>query len=428
MQLGATLLSSFLIALREGVEAALVVGIILVYLSRTGRAALARYVWAGVISATVLSLAVALALEKWRIQQDGFEGLLMLVAAGFVVTVIVWMNRIARHLRKEIESRVESYAGRAAGWGLLLFVFFMVLREGVELALILRAVEISTEGLQTWVGTISGIAAAVAVGLFFFKGSLRVPLHRFFAVTSAILVLVAIQLGLTGLHELSEALWLPSSKAEMALIGPIVRNDLFFFVFILGAAAVLVFREWMTLGQAAAPGGAPAQPAVNDAERRRLEWERRRQRRWMMSAASACFVVLVALTAEFVYARAAAAPPTARPIEAVNGEVRIPISEVQDSNLHLFSIKVKGTSMRFLVIRKPNGWGTALDACRICGAAGYHQDGQNVICRHCASAIYIPSIGDQGGCNPIGVPYRVEGAELVLDVSALTQAWTEVPQ
>jgi len=422
------MLSAFLIALREGVEAALVVGIILVYLARTGRAGLARYVWSGVGGASALSLVVALALEKWRITQDGFEGMLMLVAAFFVVTVIVWMNRVARHLKKEIESRVESYAGRAAGWGLLLFVFFMVLREGVEMALILRAVEVSSEGLQIWIGTLSGIAAAVAVGLFFFKGSLRVPLHRFFAVTSAILVLVAIQLGLTGLHELSEARWLPSSKGEMALIGPIVRNDLFFFVFILGAAALLVFREWLTLAHAAPSSAPPQEPPPNDAERRRLEWDRRRQRRWMMAAALGCLVVLIALTAEFVYARAAAVPPKARPMEAVNGEVRIPLSEVQDSNLHLFSVKANGASLRFLVIRKPNGWGTALDACRICGAAGYHQDGQNVICRHCASAIYIPSIGDQGGCNPIGVPYRVDGADLVLDVSALAQAWTEVPQ
>ncbi|MBZ5528593.1 MAG: Fe-S-containing protein [Acidobacteriia bacterium] len=420
--------SAFLIALREGVEAALVVGIILVYLARTGRAGLARYVWFGVAAASTLSLAVVLALEKWRITQDGFEGFLMLVAAFFVVTVIVWMNRVARHLKKEIESRVESYAGRAAGFGLLLFVFFMVLREGVEMALILRAVEVSSEGLQTWIGTLSGIAAAVAVGLFFFKGSLRVPLHRFFAVTSAILILVALQLALTGLHELSEARWLPSSKGEMALIGPIVRNDLFFFVFILGAAALLVFREWMTLAHAVPPSAPQQEPPLNDAERRRLEWERRRQRRWMMAAALACLVVLLALTADFIYARAASAPPQARPMEAVNGQVRIPLSEVQDSNLHLFSVKVNGASLRFLVIRKPNGWGTALDACRICGAAGYHQDGQNVICRHCASAIYIPSIGDQGGCNPIGVPYRVDGADLVLDVSALAQAWTEVPK
>jgi uncharacterized membrane protein len=68
-----------------------------------------------------------------------------------------------------------------------------------------------------------------------------------------------------------------------------------------------------------------------------------------------------------------------------------------------------------------------LDACRICGAEGYRQDGQNVICRHCGSAIYVPTIGESGGCNPIGVPSRVDGGDLVLDISALSQATHEIP-
>jgi high-affinity iron transporter len=420
------LLSAFLIALREGVEAALVVGIILVYLSRTARAHLARFVWYGVAAAAALSLAVAIALERWRISQDGFEGLMLLVASVFVITMIVWMNRVARHLKKEIEQKVETYAartGRAAGWGIFLFVFLMVLREGAELALILRAVELSSEGLQTWLGTILGIAVAVAVGLFFFKGTLRVPLHRFFAATSVILMLVAFQLALTGLHELSEAQWLPSSKSEMAIIGPIVRNELFFFVFIFGAAMLLVLREWLTASHSKA-----AVEGAGEAAKRLLESQNRRQRRWMIAAASACLTVILVLTADFIYARANSAPPSARVVTAVGNEVRIPLSEVADSSLHLFTVNAGGQSLRFLIIKKPNGFGTALDACRICGAEGYRQDGQNVVCRHCGSAIYVPSIGDQGGCNPIGVLSRVEGPELVLDISALIQAATEIPK
>jgi high-affinity iron transporter len=419
-------LSALLIALREGVEASLVVGIILVYLSRTGRQQLARFVWYGVAAAAALSLAVAVALERWRISEDGFEGLMLLIAAVFVITMILWMNRVARHLKKEIEAKVEAYAekaGSAAGWGIFLFVFLMVLREGAELALILRAVELSSEGLQTWIGTIVGIAGAVAVGLFFFKGTLRVPLHRFFAGTSVILMLVAFQLALTGLHELSEARWLPSSKTEMAILGPIVRNELFFFVFIFGAATLLILREWQ-----AAKHNKSAQGTVNDAEKRLLESQNRRQRNWMMAAAIASLTVILVLTADFIYARANSAPPTARPIEAVGNIVRVPVSEVQDSTLHLFTVNAGGQSLRFMIVKKPNGWGVGLDACRICGAEGYRQDGQNVICRHCASAIYIPSIGDQGGCNPIGVASRVDGGDLVIDISSLTQAAKEIPQ
>ncbi len=420
------MLSAFLIALREGVEASLVVGIILVYLARTSRTHLVRFVWYGVAAAAALSLAVAVALERWRINQDGFEGLMLLVASVFVITMIVWMNRVARLLKKEIEQKVEAYAaraGRAAGLGILLFVFLMVLREGAELALILRAVELSSEGLQTWLGTIVGIAVAVAVGLFFFKGTLRIPLHRFFAATSVILMLVAFQLALTGLHELSEAQWLPSSKGEMAVIGPIVRNELFFFVFIFGAAMLLVLREWLT-----ASHSKTAADGLKDAEKRLLVAQNRRQRRWMFAAASACLAVILVLTADFIYARASSVPPSARPLTAVGNEVRIPLGEVADSSLHLFTVNVGGQSLRFLIIKKPDGYGTALDACRICGPEGYRQDGQNVICRHCGSAIYIPSIGDQGGCNPIGFASHVVGNELVVDLSALSQAAKEIPQ
>jgi high-affinity iron transporter len=420
------LLSAFLIALREGVEAALVVGIVLVYLARTSRSRLSRFVWGGVSAAVALSLVIAIVLERFNISDDGFEGLMYLIAAFFVVTMIIWMGRVAKHLKKEIEEKVEQYAARqgsSAGWGIGLFVFLMVLREGVELAVILRAVEMSTEGLQTWIGTIAGIAAAVAVGLFFFKGTLKVPLHRFFSVTSTILILVAIQLVVTGLHELSEARWIPSSKTEMALLGPIVRNDLFFFIFVFGAVILMVFRELQTASHARA-----AAAAGNDAERRLLQAQNRRQRLWMIATASLSLAVILALTADYIYAKVSSAPPQARPVDIVNNTVRIPVSEVQDGNLHLFTLTANGQSIRFMVIKKPNGYGTALDACLICGAEGYSQDGQNVICRHCASAIYIPSIGQKGGCNPIGFPSQVAGDNIVVDVSAVTKAAEDIPR
>ena len=414
------MLSALLVALREGVEAALVVGIVLVHLSRTGRRALTKYVWAGVALAAAASIVAAILLDRWKVSEDGFEGLLMLVASVLVVTMIVWMNRIARTLRKDIESRLETYAQqstRAAGWGIGAFVFLMVVREGAELVLILRAVELSSAGVEVWIGTLLGIGLAVAVGLFFFHGTLKIPLHRFFAATSVILMVVAFQLALTGLHELSEAMWLPSSKTEMATIGPIVRNEVFFFIVILGAAALVVLREWF-----GAKAPAPEQ-AANPAERRKMQWEFRRRRAWSFAAASLCLLIVLALTAEFVYARAVNAPVQATPLVAQNGEVRVPLSQLMDTSLHYYTAEVNQADLRFLVIHKSSGdYATALDACQICGAVGYRQEGQNVICRNCGAAIYIPSIGQSGGCNPIAVKSRVENGEVVVDLSALTDA------
>ncbi len=414
------MLSALLIALREGVEAALVVGIVLVYLNRTGRRALAGYAWGGVIFACLASVAAALLLQRLNISEDGFEGLMMLVAAALVVTMVIWMNRVARSLRKEIEQRVEVYAQkstRAAGWAIGFFVFLMVLREGAELVLILRAVELSSAGVEVWIGTGLGIAIAVAVGLFFFQGTLRIPLHRFFSATSLILWVVAFQLALTGIHELSEAMWLPSSRTEMATIGPIVRNEVFFFILILGTAALAVLREWFGAKQPV------PDVSLNSAERRMREWEFRRQRRWSFAAASLCVAVVLTFAAEFVYARAAAAPPQAKSLTAVDGQVRIPLTELTDTYLHFYNVDVDGTVTRFLVIHKINGdYGVALDACQICGRIGYRQQGQNIICRNCAAAIYIPSIGERGGCNPVGVKSHVEAADVIVDLWALASA------
>jgi len=424
--------SALLLALREGVEAALVVGIVLVYLNRTGRRQLARYVWAGVGVAVACSFAAAVLLQRWQVSEDGFEGVLMLAAAALVVSMIIWMNRVARRLRKEIEQRVETYVQkgeRAAGWGIGFFVFLMVLREGAELILILRAVELSIAGLQIWIGTGIGIAMAVAVGLFFFQGTLKIPLGRFFAATSTILMVVAFQLALTGLHELSEATWLPSSKQEMATIGPIVRNEYFFFVVILGVAAIVVLREWFALhgGEAGGTGRAALDAPVNPAEKRLREHEYRRRRGWSFAAAFLCLAVILSLTAEFVYTRASAAPPEAEHVAAVGNIVRVPLAEMSGVSVHFYTVDVQGTAFRFFVMRKPNGdYVTALDACQICGRIGYRQEGSVLICRNCGAPVNAAEIGMPGGCNPIAFKSHVEGTNIVVDLSAITDAASEI--
>jgi high-affinity iron transporter len=418
------MLSALLVALREGVEAALVVGIVLVYLNRTGRRALARYVWAGLTVAVALSFAAAVLLQRWQVSEDGFEGLLMLLAAVLVVSMIIWMNRVARRLRKDIEQRIERYAQRSerlAGWGVGFFVFLMVLREGAELILILRAVELSIAGLQIWIGTGVGIALAIAVGIFFFQGTLKVPLGRFFAATSTILIVVAFQLALTGFHEMSEALWLPSSAREMATVGPIVRNEYFFFVVILAVAAVVVLREWFALRTAA------VNAVENPAEKRLRQHEHRRRRIWTAATAFLCLVVILSLTAEFVYTRASAAPPEAEKLFATGNVVHVPLSAMNGVNLHFYSIDLQGSSIRFLVIRKPNGqYATALDACQICGAMGFRQEGSTLICRNCGAPINAVEIGTPGGCNPIAFPSHVDGGNIVIDVSAISAAVSQI--
>jgi FTR1 family protein len=413
------MISSFLVALREGLEAALIVGIVLVSLGRSGRSHLARFVWVGVGLAVSLSFAAAMALELWKINEDGFEGILLLSSAVFVVTVIAWMSRSARHLRQDIEGRVEMYAERSglgAGLGIGTFVFLMVLREGAELALILRAVEVSADGAAVWIGTLLGLGAAVAVGLFFFQGTLKIPLARFFKVTSWILVIVAIQLFLSGIHELSESGWVPTSQTEMALLGPVVRNEVFFFAAILGVAAVMVLREWLSMPK-------PAETtAADDAERLRLVRERQRQSRWLVAAGATFVLVLLILTADFLYARTNEAPPDEKVLYVMDGVVRVPTDAIGDGALHFYRATVNGKPESFMVLRRANGqWFAGIAGCLICGRHGYRQEGAQAICRNCGAEIPLSQLGESGGCNPIPVSTQLENGDLIIQASDLSQ-------
>jgi FTR1 family protein len=198
------MLEAFIVTLREGVEAALIVGITLAYLGKINRPELRKSVYAALISAFVGSLGVAALLSRTHWNQDIFEGWVMLAAAFFVVTMIIFMMRTGRKLKGEIEGKVGLLAGRNASFGLFAFVFLMVLREGVETVLILSAVSLNSTELLSFMGTFLGVVAAVVFGVMFVKGSVRINLQKFFRVTTVILFFVAAQLVISGLHELSE--------------------------------------------------------------------------------------------------------------------------------------------------------------------------------------------------------------------------------
>ncbi len=409
------MVESFIIALREGVEAALVIAIALAYLTKIGRRDLHRVVYRGLAAALAASFLGAYLLQTQGWNQEAFEGWTQLAAAVFVFTLVVWMWRHARGWKAQIERRLGelSAARPRAGLGVFLFVFLMVFREGVETVLLLSAVDFNTASLLEAGGLALGLALAAAFGVTFIRGTARIDLGRFFRVTSAILLVVVLQLLVTGLHELSEARVLPSSEREMALIGPIVRNDAFFFVTVLALAAWMILLDWRRRQDAPASESAGA-------ARRKAVWTARRERLWMTAVCAASFVFIVLITAEFVYARAATALTPAASLTAVGGRVRIAVAAVIDGDLHRFSYQAGNTTVRFIVIRRPDqSLATALDACLICGDQGYYQKGPQVMCRNCASVIHTPSIGMAGGCNPVAVTSRVEGGDLVIEAADL---------
>jgi FTR1 family protein len=188
------MLQSLLITLREGVEAALIVGIVLGSLKKTGRESWNRIVAWGVFGAVLASLGAAYLVHRPEVGEDAYEGWLMLLGAVFVASMVGWMWRAGKRMKQGIETKLRDLSAepsRAAAAGLFLFVFLMVFREGVETVLFLAAVSLRTSELLNLMGGLIGLCLAIALGIAFFKGSVKVDLRKFFSVTSLVLFVVA---------------------------------------------------------------------------------------------------------------------------------------------------------------------------------------------------------------------------------------------
>jgi len=388
------MLQAFIITLREGVEAALIVGITLAYLTKIGRQELRKTVYAALVAAFLGSIGVAVAISRTHLNEDVFEGWIMLVAAFFVVTMVIFMMKTGRKMKGEIEGKVGLLAGNDAWFGLFIFIFLMVLREGAETVLILSAVSLNSTELMSFLGTLLGVLAAIAFGVMFVKGSVRINLQKFFRITAAILFLVAAQLVISGLHELSESGVIASSKREMAIIGPIVSNDWFFFVTICALAALMILFE--------AKRREPVAVAASPAERRKAAWSARRERMWMISVLTFSFIFIALITAEFVYAKSISNLSPATEVTFTNGRVSIPLTQIADGDLHRFQAQENGTAIRFWLYQKPDGKvATVFDACEICGSVGFYKGPNGVVCKNCAAPINPQTVGKAGGCNPV---------------------------
>jgi len=204
-----------LITLREGLEAALVVGIVLSVLRKLGQDNRSRSVWVGVAAAAIVSAGAGLALYSLGIAFEGrgeeiFEGFAMLLAASMLTWMIFWMQRQGRQIQATIESDVRQAVTAGSMWGLFMLAFIAVLREGIETALFLTAAAYSATPAPTLIGGTIGLLIAVVLGWSMFAAGKQLNVRAFFRVTSILLLLFAAGLVAHGVHELQEAALLPT--------------------------------------------------------------------------------------------------------------------------------------------------------------------------------------------------------------------------
>lgn len=203
----------FVIGLREGVEAALVVGIIATFLAQQGRGDALRWMWAGVGLAVALCVSVAVVLELINgtlpyKQQEAFEALIGFVAVAMVTWMIVWMRRHSRNLGRNLRTEAGAALATGSAWGLIAMAFLAVMREGLETATFLLATFQSSYGVSPWsagLGTLAGLTVAALIGWAIYRGGSRLNLARFFQITAVLLVIIAAGLVATALRHANEA-------------------------------------------------------------------------------------------------------------------------------------------------------------------------------------------------------------------------------
>ncbi len=416
---------SLVITLREGIEAALVIGIILTYLKRTGQDQLNKPVFLGVLLAVLGSIAAALAFQSLGIDADNeyFEGTVMSVAGIMVLTMVIWMWKTGKNLKGELESKLENISKKtssgATAWGLMAFTFVMVFREGVETVLFLAASSLSS-GAGSFIGGILGLGLAALFAYFFVKGTAKINLQRFFSITSIILLVLVVRLLLGGVHEFAERQLIPLTPLMMKVIGYIVRDKSseILTMILISLPIVMVLLD--------VKGTTEVSDVSDSVERRKLLAKRTRERHWKWSIVIGALLVNLAIGSN-IYAQSMKPINDPEPVtlEAANNAVVIPVSTLNDNLMHKFVVKVGSNDVRFIAVKTGEGkLGVGMDACAICGSAGYAQEKEgerNLICKNCNAPIAINTIGVPGGCNPVDLKSRVDGSDLIVNVSDLAQ-------
>jgi high-affinity iron transporter len=220
-------IASLLLTFREGLEAALILGIVLGVLRRAGRQEHARTVWLGAGLAGLVSLAAGLGLQVLGVAFEGpaeaiFEGITMILAAGVLTWMIFWMARQGRSVQMGLETDVRRAISGGGRWALFSVAFIAVMREGIELALFLTATAFTATTAATLLGAVVGLLAAALTGWLLFATTRKLDIRTFFRVTSGLLILFAAGLVAHGVHEFNEVGWVPAVIEHVWNLNPVL--------------------------------------------------------------------------------------------------------------------------------------------------------------------------------------------------------------
>ncbi|KUO58423.1 MAG: hypothetical protein APF84_01640 [Gracilibacter sp. BRH_c7a] len=423
------MIEALVITLREGIEAALVVGIIIAYLKKVQKTNLTKYVYSGLVLAVIASVlgAVIFNLIGFDPENEVLEGIMFFTAAFFVGSMVIWMQKTSKNLKKEMEEKLHTIVSqnnvhfKKQIIGIFAFTFFMVFREGIETVLFMAAISTENNAFMNFLGGLFGLSLAVIFAVFFIRGSLKINLSRFFNVTSWILMILVLRLFAGGLHEFGEVGLIPMNPFAMKIIGLIVRDNssVIISMMLLTLPIIMILLDYKNAKK-------PLDEVSGESrvEKRKRLAEIQKDKRWKTSVIASALVINLILGYNlFAQATRPVYDSTPQAISAVDGKIRIPMDSLTENVMSKYSYEIEGVTIPFLLVKRTgNIISSGFDACDICGPLGYFQEQgntENIICENCNAPIPMPTIGFPGGCNPLQLETEKVNNDIIIEVEDL---------
>jgi len=386
---------------------------LLLYLTLPNMKDKVRYVWSGTGLAMFFATVLVYGVDFW-----GNRELFEFVWLSSIFPALALLILTGRFASKSKSARF------AMGPLVLVTTVLLVTVEGIDLVgfpmkIFVQARSfINTDLILKVIGALFGIFLTALFGWSYFKSTRKMN-KQLVIITAATLLTIVLTRHLISLLQLGMTLgYIPVTPVLVSVVAPVINTyyPLFFYALVLLVGVQVILAR---LGSKR-----PVQQEYeNPALRRKSLAEYRNQLRWLAVSGVLILTTGVLLGVGHVYSnkKVKLSPPA--PVQAENGVITIPVTQVNDNKLHRFSyITPNNVTMRFIVVGKGNGlFGIGLDACDICGVVGYYQRGDNVVCLNCDVVINKQTIGFPGGCNPIPFPNKVENGSILIKTADLTE-------
>jgi uncharacterized membrane protein len=420
------LLKATAITLENGFEVALIISVLIVWLRHTRNSHFSRWIFAGTATSAVIGW-VVLYLLKWSgPKKESFTGWTMAVSFILEIVFLIWLMK-ERKLQAGQNNAAQLLWGKGSVRTIFILLTAAVFLTILPLMRILQFPSsifiqtysvVNTELILKFTGGLLGLVCSLLFGMSFLRSTRTLSVRS--SVAGSVLLLAAMMLN--QLFTVAQILFargvFPLTPVTMKILVPIINNmDKYLYV-LLGASFIWTVTVLLLFIRRKEKLSETWNPAVQ----RKFKARVRNDKRWLAAIAGLMVLVPSLLSVEAVLANQTIELSPAEPVTPdASQQIVIPQAAVNDRNLHRFGYTAAdGTIVRFIIIRKSETmYGIGFDACKICGSSGYYQKGNKVICRKCDVIMNIPTIGFEGGCNPIPLPYHMDKGNLVIASSDL---------